>query len=41
MSGGSGVVVGQLQQRTWTAEDGKAHSVVEVLAKEVGKACAG
>jgi single-strand DNA-binding protein len=26
------VVVGRLQQRTWTAEDGGARSVVEVVA---------
>jgi len=30
------VVVGRLQQRTWTAEDGSARSVVEVLADELG-----
>jgi single-strand DNA-binding protein len=30
------VVVGRLQQRTWTAEDGTARSVVEVLAEELG-----
>ena len=30
------VVVGRLQQRTWTAEDGKARSVVEVVAEELG-----
>jgi single-strand DNA-binding protein len=30
------VVVGRLQQRTWTAEDGSARSVVEVVAEEVG-----
>jgi single-stranded DNA-binding protein len=30
------VVVGRLQQRTWTAEDGSARSVVEVVAKELG-----
>ena len=33
LSKGSRVVVlGRLQQRTWTAEDGSARSVVEVLA---------
>jgi single-stranded DNA-binding protein len=32
MSGGSRVVVGRLQQRTWTAEDGRARSMVEVVA---------
>jgi single-strand DNA-binding protein len=30
------VVVGRLQQRTWTAEDGSARSVVEVVADELG-----
>jgi single-strand DNA-binding protein len=30
------VVVGRLQQRTWTAEDGSARSVVEVVAHELG-----
>jgi single-strand DNA-binding protein len=30
------VVVGRLQQRSWTAEDGSARSVVEVLADELG-----
>jgi single-strand DNA-binding protein len=30
------VVVGRLQQRTWTAEDGSARSVVEVAADELG-----
>jgi single-strand DNA-binding protein len=30
------VVVGRLQQRTWTAEDGSARSTVEVLAEELG-----
>jgi single-stranded DNA-binding protein len=29
------VVVGRLQERTWTAEDGSARSVVEVLAEEL------
>jgi single-strand DNA-binding protein len=36
ISGGSRVVVGRLQQRTWTAEDGSARSTVEVLAEELG-----
>jgi single-stranded DNA-binding protein len=27
---------GRLQQRAWTAEDGTAHSVVEVVADELG-----
>jgi single-strand DNA-binding protein len=30
------VVVGRLQQRAWTAEDGSARQVVEVLADELG-----
>jgi single-strand DNA-binding protein len=30
------VVVGRLQQRAWTAEDGTARSVVEVAAEELG-----
>jgi len=30
------VVMGRLQQRTWTAEDGSARSVVEVVADELG-----
>ena len=30
------VVVGRLQQRAWTAEDGSARSIVEVLAEELG-----
>jgi single-strand DNA-binding protein len=30
------VVVGRLQQRTWTAEDRSARSVVEVVAEELG-----
>jgi single-strand DNA-binding protein len=30
------VVVGRLQQRTWTAEDGGARSTVEVVAEELG-----
>jgi single-strand DNA-binding protein len=34
---GSRVVVGgRLQQRAWTAEDGSARSVVEVVAEELG-----
>jgi single-strand DNA-binding protein len=37
LSGGSRVVVrGRLQQRAWTAEDGSARSVVEVVAEELG-----
>jgi single-strand DNA-binding protein len=30
------VVVGRLQQRGWTAEDGSARSTVEVVAEELG-----
>jgi single-strand DNA-binding protein len=30
------VVVGRLRQRAWTAEDGSARSVVEVVAEELG-----
>jgi single-strand DNA-binding protein len=30
------VVVGRLQQRSWTAKDGSARSTVEVLAEELG-----
>ena len=30
------VVVGRLQQRAWTAEDGSARSAVEVVAEELG-----
>jgi single-strand DNA-binding protein len=30
------VVVGRPQQRSWTAEDGSARSVVEVVAEELG-----
>ena len=30
------VVVGRLQQRTWTTEDGSTRSVVQVLAEELG-----
>jgi single-strand DNA-binding protein len=30
------VVVGRLQQRAWTAEDGTARSLVEVVAEELG-----
>jgi single-stranded DNA-binding protein len=29
-------VVGRLQQRSWTAEDGSARSVAEVVADELG-----
>jgi single-strand DNA-binding protein len=31
------VVVGRLQQRSWTAEDGSARSVAEVVAEELGR----
>jgi single-strand DNA-binding protein len=30
------VVVGRLQQRAWTAEDGSARQAVEVVAEELG-----
>ena len=30
------VVLGRLQQRAWTAEDGSARQVVEVVAEELG-----
>jgi single-stranded DNA-binding protein len=30
------MVMGRLQQRTWTAEHGAARSVVEVMAEELG-----
>jgi single-strand DNA-binding protein len=30
------VVVGRLQQRAWTAEDGSARSTVEIVAEELG-----
>ena len=30
------VVVGRLQQRSWTAEDGSARLVVEIVAEELG-----
>ena len=30
------VVVGRLQQRSWTAEDASARSTVEVVAEELG-----
>jgi single-strand DNA-binding protein len=30
------VVLGRLQQRSWTAEDGSARSTVEVVAEELG-----
>jgi len=35
-SGSRVVVVGRLQQRTWTAENRSARSVVEVVAEELG-----
>jgi single-strand DNA-binding protein len=42
LSKGSPVVVlGRLQQRSWTAEDGSARSVVEVVAESWGRACVG
>ena len=30
------VVLGRLQQRSWTAEDGSARSTVEVVVEELG-----
>jgi single-strand DNA-binding protein len=30
------VVIGRLQQRAWTAEDGSVRQVVEVVAVELG-----
>jgi single-strand DNA-binding protein len=37
LSRGSRVVVlGRLQQRSWTAEDGSARSTVEVVTEELG-----
>jgi single-strand DNA-binding protein len=30
------VVVGRLQQRAWTAEDGSARSTIEIVADELG-----
>jgi single-strand DNA-binding protein len=36
LSKGSRVVVGRLQQRAWTAEDGGSRQVVEVVAEELG-----
>ena len=30
------VVIGRLQQRSWTAEDGNARSTVELMAEELG-----
>jgi single-strand DNA-binding protein len=35
------VVVGRLQQRSWTAEDGSARSTVEVVARRAGGKPAG
>jgi single stranded DNA-binding protein len=35
------VVVGRLQQRSWTAEDGSAQSTVEVGPRSLGRACDG
>jgi single-strand DNA-binding protein len=36
LKGSRVVVVGRLQQRAWTTEDGSARSVVEVVAEELG-----
>jgi single-strand DNA-binding protein len=41
LSKGSRVVVGRLQQRTWTAEDDGTRSVVEVVAEELGPSLTG
>ena len=38
LSRGSRVVVGRLLQPAWTAEDGSARSVVEVVAEELRRA---
>jgi single-strand DNA-binding protein len=38
---GSRVVVGRLQQRSWTAEDGSARQAVEVVAEELGPSLRG
>jgi single-strand DNA-binding protein len=35
-SEGSRVVVGRLQQRSWTAEDSSARQAVEVVGEELG-----
>jgi len=34
-------VVGRLQQRAWTAADGSARSVIEVVAEELGPSLTG
>jgi single-strand DNA-binding protein len=42
LSKGSRVVVmGRLQHRSWTAEDGSTRSVVEVVAEELGPSLTG
>jgi hypothetical protein len=35
------MVVGRLQQQSWTAEDGSARSTVEVVAEELGPSLRG
>ena len=35
------VMIGRLQQRSWTAEDGSARQVVEVVAEELGPSLTG
>jgi single-strand DNA-binding protein len=35
------VVVGRLQPRSWTAEDGSARQAVEVVAEELGPSLTG
>ena len=39
--GSRAMVIGRLQQRAWTAEDGTARSVVEVVAEELGPSLTG
>jgi single-strand DNA-binding protein len=39
--GSRAVVTGRLQQRAWTAEDGGARSIVEVVAEELGPSLTG
>jgi single-stranded DNA-binding protein len=40
LEGSRVVVVGRLQQRTWTAGDGSTRQLVEVVADELGPATA-
>ena len=39
--GDRAVVIGRLQQRSWTAEDDSARPVVEVVAEELGPSLTG